>query len=360
MTTPSEASPAPSAHPSTSRRGRIVRRTLIGALIVVLGFFGVELLVNNFDEVLGAFDSISHPNLGWLALAILAELISYLTYAEALDRLLRSQRHRVGVGRLSLLSIAAQALGVCLPAGYAWSNVFSYRVLRGYDVDEVTAGRVLIVSVALYVAVLGLLAIVGAQAAGGQGPVHDVDLLAYWLLGVLAILFALFIFRPRQMRELTRRVLSTLERRLERRARVAAEIRRLRDELAHAGDFGRGTIILSAVWLLGAWIGDVACLVAAFWAIGAAPPWHGLLLAYSAAQLVALMPVTPGGLGVVEGSLTLALVSYGGGGEKTLAAVLLYRLISFWGLIPSGALCYGLLRTRRLRRLPGAMAEAMP
>jgi len=40
---------------------------------------------------------------------------------------------------------------------------------------------------------------------------------------------------------------------------------------------------------------------------------------------------------VVEGSLTLALVAYGGTGQSTLAAVLLYRLITYWALLPVGA-----------------------
>jgi uncharacterized protein (TIRG00374 family) len=72
-----------------------------------------------------------------------------------------------------------------------------------------------------------------------------------------------------------------------------------------------------------------------------------IALAYAAGQLVAVLPVTPGGLGIVEGSLTFALVAYGGAREQTLAAVLLYRLVSYWGLLPAGALCYlGLRRAR--------------
>jgi uncharacterized membrane protein YbhN (UPF0104 family) len=38
----------------------------------------------------------------------------------------------------------------------------------------------------------------------------------------------------------------------------------------------------------------------------------------------------------VEGSLTVALVTFGGGAESTVAAVLLYRLVSFWLVLPAG------------------------
>ena len=61
------------------------------------------------------------------------------------------------------------------------------------------------------------------------------------------------------------------------------------------------------------WIADCGCLAFAFLAVGSPVPWQGLLLAYCAAQLAVNLPITPGGLGVVEGSLTVALVAFGGG-----------------------------------------------
>ena len=65
-------------------------------------------------------------------------------------------------------------------------------------------------------------------------------------------------------------------------------------------------------------------------------PWKGLLLAYGAGQLAANLPITPGGLGVVEGSITIALVQFGGAKTSTFAAVLLYRILSFWIELPLG------------------------
>jgi uncharacterized protein (TIRG00374 family) len=73
-----------------------------------------------------------------------------------------------------------------------------------------------------------------------------------------------------------------------------------------------------------------------FQAVHAAVPWKGLLLAYGAGQLAANLPITPGGLGAVEGSITFALVLFGGGHNSTLSAVLIYRFISFWLILPIG------------------------
>jgi hypothetical protein len=73
------------------------------------------------------------------------------------------------------------------------------------------------------------------------------------------------------------------------------------------------------------------------------------------------LPITPGGLGVVEGSLTLALVFLGGGKAPTIAAVLLYRLFSFWIPLPVGAGCWaGLAQRRRRAERAERAAGAVP
>jgi hypothetical protein len=84
------------------------------------------------------------------------------------------------------------------------------------------------------------------------------------------------------------------------------------------------------------WVFDCACLGLSFVALGVGVPWKGLILAYGAGQLAANLPITPGGLGVVEGSLTIALTYFAGVETSTVAAVLLYRILSFWIEMPVG------------------------
>jgi len=118
-------------------------------------------------------------------------------------------------------------------------------------------------------------------------------------------------------------------------------------------------------WGLANWMFDCACFAMTFVAIGASIPWKGLLLAYGAGQLAANLPITPGGLGAVEGSITIALVFFGGSRTTTVDAVLVYRLISFWLVTLVGWLCWSALvvsirrgRWRRHARFLPIEAEA--
>ena len=53
-----------------------------------------------------------------------------------------------------------------------------------------------------------------------------------------------------------------------------------------------------------------------------------------------MVPITPGGLGVVEAGLTTWLVLSGVGAHEAVVATLLYRLASYWLPIPLGALAW--------------------
>jgi uncharacterized protein (TIRG00374 family) len=61
-----------------------------------------------------------------------------------------------------------------------------------------------------------------------------------------------------------------------------------------------------------------------------------VLLAFCAAQVLAQIPVTPGGLGFVEAGLTAMLVLAGVGGGAAVLATFAYRLVSYWLPLPVG------------------------
>lgn len=85
---------------------------------------------------------------------------------------------------------------------------------------------------------------------------------------------------------------------------------------------------------------DYAALVAALAALDVHARPSEVLLAYVVAQALALVPITPGGLGFVDAGLTALLVVIGVSADTALIGTLLYRLVSFWLPIPVGVLAW--------------------
>jgi uncharacterized protein (TIRG00374 family) len=118
---------------------------------------------------------------------------------------------------------------------------------------------------------------------------------------------------------------------------VAAGLLAQRDRVANAflGRWWRAVFAAAANRMF-----DYAALVAALTAFDAQARPSEVLLAYVVAQALAIIPLTPGGLGFVESGLTTLLVLIGIGAGTAAIGTLLYRLVSFWLPIPVGALAW--------------------
>ena len=99
------------------------------------------------------------------------------------------------------------------------------------------------------------------------------------------------------------------------------------------------------------WLADLACLIAAAHAFGLKLSVAELGLIYLGVQLVRQVPITPGGVGVIEASLMAGMVSAGAAQGPAAAAIIVYRLLSCWLIIPVGAVAWARL-TRLTRGRP--------
>lgn len=329
--------PATASHPA-------IRRTLLLVGALAAAGLTATVLSNSRDEFAEAADALTDVTGTWLGLAVAVELVSYGLYAAAQRRLLQTAGVRLGLVPLTGIAVLAQAAADCLPGGVAVSVLVTVRRLARRAVDPVLSTWVVSVTSLLYAGALALLALVGAQLAGPAGAVPDLRLVSLVVLGAGAVGVALLLLLRRRLLAAERPLAERLPTRLRPVVHRIAELRAVR--------LPRRTALVALLLLVLCWLTDAGVLAASFGAVGAAVPWRGLLVAYCAAQLAATLPFTPGGLGVVEGSLTVALVAYGGDAPSTLAAVLLYRLISFWGLLPAGGLAYLALRRSERRPVP--------
>ena len=97
---------------------------------------------------------------------------------------------------------------------------------------------------------------------------------------------------------------------------------------------------------VGRWAFEYFALLLTLYAIGANPnPWVALL-AFVAASVLGMIPLTPGGLGFVEAGLTALLVLSGITPGEAVLATLVFRLVSFWLPMPIGLVAAGVFRRR--------------
>ncbi len=341
----------------TRTRSWQVLRFVIGLGLAALALWALN---GQRGVLVGASAELTHLNVGWLCLAIAFEIASLVSFGVLQRRLLQVGGVRTGLGSMAALSAASAAIADSLPGGPAFSSIYVYRFYRRWGADETLAAWALVATLVCAAAALGLVATAGVGLAASEGASYD---LVWVILGVFAVSVVAdaIVFQRRWLARVAVHAFG-LTRRLVGRPRrtggavVSAWAARLEGLRLTWRD-----LVVSLAGALGNWVFDCACLACAFLAVGGAVPWRGLLLAYGAGQLAANLPITPGGLGVVEGSITIALVAFGGAELSTVAAVLTYRIVSFWGFLPIGWLTWaGLGVARRHGRWTAPAAASQP
>ena len=311
-------------------------------------------------DLAGAGHSLIHVRWAYLLVALGLEAASMVVFARIQQRLLRAGNVDVGLGPMTAITLAGNALALTLPGGVAWGATWVFRRLRRHGADRMLAGWVVLVAGALGSFALFLVVAVGIEIAGDRGPVAHLRAMAAALTAIPVVVAAVILLARRSAR------VRALGQGLGRAASGVPRLRQLGDtattlatRVGAVGLDARGWTTTGALAALN-WLIDCACLVTCVWAVSGTVPWRGVLVAYGLAQVAASIPVVPGGLGVVEGSLSFFLIAYGMSAESALAGVILYRLVSFWSVVPVGWGIWGCLTFREQRRQRTASSPAGP
>jgi hypothetical protein len=228
-----------------------------------------------------------------------------------------------------------------------------YRMLATGGINAAAAGSALTATTFLQLATLAALPAVGLLFTLGGQPIADSLRATAWV-GLLAFVVLvggcwILAVSDRAIRLVGRALQWIRNAALRQRPPVTD----LPQRLAQQRDEVRGA--LGSHWwqALLATVGnralDYFALLACLAAVGTDPDPGLVLLAYSAAAVLALIPITPGGLGFVEAGLTATLVLSGVSGADAVLATLAYRLVSFWFPLPAGLVAYLAFRVRHHR-----------
>lgn len=342
---------------STPRRRAARRRRLALAVLAALAV-GAAIAAGR-HTLLRSLASLGHLDLRWFLLAVAFQCVSLSAFGLSRRRLLRADGHRAGFGSVMAITYAGNALSMSVPfAGAQLAAVFSYRQFRRRGLDPALTGWALAVSAIASSSALALILVAGA-AAGGAPLATAAGFAGAAVFGLPAVIVLLALRYPRARAIANRAV-----------ARVVRLVRRPGIDPAALDEFLTRLASIRLGWARSAevfglavlnWLADCACLACAIRATGGQVPWHGIILAYGAGAAAGSTGITPGGFGLVEVTLTAALVAAGMDTSRALTAVFAYRLVNFWMILLGGGIAMVILtraREQRIRRYPRAQDRA--
>jgi uncharacterized protein (TIRG00374 family) len=331
------------------------------SVALVVTAVGLYVVAPSLLELLGAWPELEVVRPRWFAVLGLLEVASFVFMWWLTRMALTTRRETDGpgaTGRPGWLDVAsAQLAGVAasrvLPGGAASAGVVQGRLLMQAGQPASTVARALTAVGLLSTAVLLSLPVLTVPALiVGPPPARQLQLglLVSLVLAVVIVALGVAVltwtssvsFVGRMAGHLLKHVRgsvtpdSAAEALVAQRDRVAEVFERRWVRALGAGAAHRML--------------DYAALVAALYAVGVEARPSEVLLAYVVSMALAMVPLTPGGLGFVETGLTAMLVLVGAGADQAVLATLLYRLVSFWLPIPVGALAWAGWRLRRRGR----------
>jgi uncharacterized protein (TIRG00374 family) len=323
-----------------------LRWVLLVVTLAVAGFF----LAPRADEAVAALHHLRDADPLWLVVAFLAEAASLLAFSLGTRRLIQPG-FRPPLPRVVRLDLVSIALSHAVPAGSAAGTALGYELLEEEGVPPVQSGVVKVSQSLLSTVLLQvLLAVSLAATLLVRGPSRSNFTLA--AIGAVLLLFVVALvwmlaYHPQAVRRLTIRVLSRFHRGYaERAGDLAVEAGRQIRALLHAPD----QLVPAAVWSMANWVFDYVSLWASLRAFGVAPNPILLAEAFCVAQVVASLPISPAGLGVVEGSLIPLLIAFGTTQTTAVLGVLAWRLFNYWLPLPAGGAAYASILADRRKR----------
>lgn len=326
---------------AASSRRKVWIRTLQTVGTAVIIYFFVLPLIPGFRR---ALDDLLDVDRSMLLFGVGLEIAALFCYSMLTRVALGPEGDRVSSLRLFRIQLSTKALGSIMPAGSAASSALGYRLLTlsgvhgpdaGFALATAGIGSAVVLNLILWFGLIISIPFRGVNAIYGFAAIVGIIL----MLIASALLFGLVEGQGR-----AERAVRWLARHVRLDADRASEVirhlgNRLEGLIADRQLLGRVALWASANWLL-----DMVAVYVFLRAFGGDIAIDGLIVAFGLANVMAVVPITPGGLGLIEGIYIPTLVGFGLSRSVATVGILTYRLAQFWLPIVVGAGCYLSLR----------------
>jgi uncharacterized protein (TIRG00374 family) len=335
--------------PEVVAGGRSLRRTAIWLAVTGVSLY---LVAPSLLEVLGSWRDVTRLDLVWLPVMLVLQSLSFA----CLWAVQRIALHDPPWGPVVSSQLAGNALAKIVPGGGAVGATVQYRMLvesgvsRSDAVSGVTAVNLLVYGVLLAMPVLAIPAIVRGTVSRSLVETALIGLVVFAALAALTTAALAFDGPLHFVGRTIQRVRARLRPHAEPITDLPERLLTARDRILRAlGPHWHKAVVMT----VGRWAFDYATLLAALAAVGSAPRPVLVLLAFCAAQVLALVPVTPGGLGFVEAGLTALLALAGVGAGNAVLATFSYRLFNYWLPLPAGFAAFVVFRRHHVAQARG-------
>jgi hypothetical protein len=345
--------------PDTLRGGKtksIQRRIAVRLIFLAITLVSLYILWPSLLKVFSAWPDLLTINPVWFGVMLLAEFASFAC-AWTLQRLsLRTGKWFA----IATAQISGNAFSRIVPGGAAAGAAIQFRMLVSSGLEAATIGTGLAAASFISSGTLFALPVLALPAIVFGAPAPRGLVQSAWLgagLFAIAVTAGAVLLSTRRPLELAGLAIQRVQNRLRKDRPPRTD---LPDTLVRERDEIRETLgsrwWLALISSMGNWLFDYLALLAALTAVGSRPRPSLVLLAYVAAALLGMIPITPGGLGFVEAGLAATLTLAGVSAPDAVLATLAYRLVSYWMPLLVGPIAYALHRRRYVKR---ALAEPL-
>ncbi|KKQ74499.1 MAG: hypothetical protein US94_C0003G0017 [Berkelbacteria bacterium GW2011_GWB1_38_5] len=315
-------------------------------IIVLLLGVGIWILIPNIIGLKQSFELLNKIKYWALLLAILSESFFYIGSTILTQTVLKMTKDTLRFRDILKISIMDSFSLQFLPFGTLGEATVNYYF---YRLKKIRTSHILMMFVSRTITIWLIFAIIyliGVAFSPTNSQMDTTKMLIIWLIYLVAFIFLFYLIYLYYKKELlTKRVLRFVNLlniviKIFYAKKIPSEkIPPYVDKIYEATDIMSKNRKLQLSAIFGGllyWIGDIACLYFAFLGFGFQPNIAIVIFAYCITKIISILSFIPGGIGITEASLSLIFIGFGVPPSISLAAVLVFRLISFWLPIPIG------------------------